>query len=194
MSCISSSAKTVSCSVGKVTDSDSLTALIKDYQKVHSKNLDNELNYYASQNYEKGMLEKAARSEASNGNCHPHQYRILRAARNKTLESLQKLDFSGLNTFESLYNLLKSELGPISGVGPLMIYDTALRIGAYRSLYPEKVYLHAGTRKGSQNLGIKLKGNTLDKSQLPEEIQVLEPMHIENFLCIYKDHLKKFYL
>ena len=193
MSCIVSSAKTVSCSAGKVTDSDSLTALIKHYQKGHSDNLDNELNYYASQNCEKDMLLKAARSEASNGKCHPHQYRIPQAARNQTHDALQKIDFSTIKTFDSLHRLLKSELGPIAGVGPLMIYDTALRIGAYQGLYPEKVYLHAGTREGSQNMGIKSKESVLEKSCFPEEIQKLDPVHIENFLCIYKNELEALY-
>ena len=39
-------------------------------------------------------------------------------------------------------------------MGELVVYDTALRIGARFGLEPEKVYVHRGTREGVRKLGL----------------------------------------
>jgi hypothetical protein len=53
---------------------------------------------------------------------------------------------------------------------------------------PQKVYLHAGTRKGAKALGIYEKGKeVLEMSELVKkypEFAKLESYHVEDFLCI----------
>ena len=59
----------------------------------------------------------------------------------------------------------------IKGIGELTIYDTALRIGFYLDIYPDKVYLHAGTREGAKRLigEDKVKNKKyLEMSELPK--------------------------
>ena len=51
----------------------------------------------------------------------------------------------------------------------------------------KKVYLHAGTARGAENLGLETHGGYLDRSDLPEPLRQLSCAHTENFLCIYKD-------
>jgi hypothetical protein len=81
---------------------------------------------------------------------------------------------------------------PIKGLGELYAYDTAYFIGAHLDLTPEKVYLHAGTRKGAQALGFSGGLAYLMPSQLPVELHILTPYEMEDFLCIYKGFLARF--
>lgn len=76
----------------------------------------------------------------------------------------------------------------IVGLGELYFYDTALRIGAYLNLHPEKVYLHRGTRIGAKKLGFDWKKESLDPAIFPEPLKPLKPLEIDYFLCIYKKY------
>jgi hypothetical protein len=81
---------------------------------------------------------------------------------------------------------------PIKGLGKLYAYDVAHLIGAHLNLSPERVYLHAGTRKGARALGFPSALEYLTPSQLPSELQILKPYEMEDFLCIYKAFLARF--
>ena len=81
----------------------------------------------------------------------------------------------------------------IKGIGPLTCYDTAQRIGAKIRLFPEHIYLHAGTKTGAEKLlGKRLKVKFINKTDLPNPFHNanLTNAEIEDILCIYKD---KFY-
>ena len=89
-----------------------------------------------------------------------------------------------------MFNLVRSEVGGILGIGELYIYDTSMRLGAYLGFLPTKVYLHAGTRKGAKALGFT-NSDALEISELPTEFGRLDPHEVEDVLCIFKDELKK---
>lgn len=98
------------------------------------------------------------------------------------------VELSNLTTFTELYNTL--ETLKIDGIGDLTIYDTATMIGCPNGVYPEVVYLHAGTANGAKALGIN--GVTATKEQfvdICDAFEKLEPIQIEDFLCIYKKQL-----
>ena len=59
-------------------------------------------------------------------------------------------------------------------------------LGHTWGLWPELVYLHAGTKKGCKALGVATKGGTVEMEKLPKAVRSLEPYHAENFLCIFK--------
>ena len=91
-------------------------------------------------------------------------------------------------TFDELYKAVE-EL-KIKGIGDLTIYDTATMIGCPNEVYPDKVYLHAGAAAGAKALGIE--ALVVDKSvfvSLFPAFDKLNPLQIEDFLCIYKSHL-----
>lgn len=88
-----------------------------------------------------------------------------------------------------MHALIERLVGRTRGIGELYVYDTALRIGAWLELFPGKVYLHAGTRWGARALGFDPKARALEVSELPQELQQLEPYEIEDLLCIFKDKL-----
>ena len=74
--------------------------------------------------------------------------------------------------------------------GKLASYDTSLRIGAHRGLWPRWVYLHTGTRTGAKALNLDISGVSLEVSDLPGPLRRLQPYEVEDFLCIYKQNLK----
>ena len=95
------------------------------------------------------------------------------------------------NLFETLFDFLLPLKEKIKGIGELTHYDFALRIGAYLGHFPQKIYLHSGTKEGAESLlKKKISEDSLETKDFPKELQCLKPYHIENFLCIYKKKLK----
>jgi hypothetical protein len=70
-----------------------------------------------------------------------------------------------------------------------MVYDTAVRIGAYLGLEPDRVYLHAGTRRGARALGLGAGREWLEIRELPVQFRRLNGRRLEDILCIYKREL-----
>lgn len=98
--------------------------------------------------------------------------------------------FDKCTDFESIIRNVESCADKFYGIGDLTIYDTATMIGCPINVYPEVVYLHAGTADGAKALGIL--GKTATKEQFVEVCDAfgkLEPIQIEDFLCIYKKQL-----
>lgn len=85
----------------------------------------------------------------------------------------------------------------VKGFGELSIYDTAVRIGAFLGIAPDMVYLHAGTRKGIEQLEVKgylPKGASKQKSiavnDMPDEFKKLTPDDIQHFACLKKKEIE----
>ena len=100
-----------------------------------------------------------------------------------------KGQLSGAADFEILFQVVKTNISPIRKIGELACYDIAHRIGAYLHIYPDDVYLHAGTRAGAKALGIKAKTNVIQVTALPPEFRRLTAAQIEDCLCIFKTEL-----
>ena len=92
-------------------------------------------------------------------------------------------------SFDDLHRTVHHRISGIHRIGELAVYDIACRIGAFLGLSPDRIYLHAGTRKGAQALG--LRGTTVHKNDLPPEFHRLSPAEIEDCLCIYKAWLQR---
>ena len=105
--------------------------------------------------------------------------------------ALKRIELEGLRDFDDLYSVIDDEIGTIPGVGKLMTYDTALRIGANMRLEPRLVYLHAGTSKGAKRLGLSTREGVLRPKDIPPVLRRLSPREIEDCLCIYKDQLRR---
>lgn len=130
----------------------------------------------------------AARSTNANGKKHPHQYRL----QNQTLQQFgeilirQMRSISAATTFEELISAVRN--ARIYGIGELAIYDVAVRIGAFKNIWPEKIYLHAGARVGASALIDNLTSDVIEKNQLPSDFRNsdLSCYELEDILCIYK--------
>jgi len=106
---------------------------------------------------------------------------VLVAVSNNLLQETQVLRDSV--SFDAILGLVQACSVP--GFGALARYDTALRIGFWRSLLPDKVYLHAGTRRGARNLGLDVSRDYLTLEEIPVQFRDLAPHEIEDALCIY---------
>ncbi len=123
---------------------------------------------------------------------HGHQRRIKQAALHKALKTLRfKIgELKGCKSFDQIFECVSSNCSEIEGLGPLYIYDTSLRIGAFSKKLPKRVHLQAGALTGARALGLDVKNLPIPVSVFPKSMQQLAAHEIEDFLCIYKDDLK----
>ena len=121
-------------------------------------------------------------------------------ARERLLQNLTKIKRS--KNFLDLYNRVRQITQDIdNGLGRLFYYDTALRIGACKELelYPEHIFLQRGSLKGAEAMQVDLSTYHYDKPYIAKKIfdqfsrkfKTLEAKHLETFLCVYHDRIKK---
>ena len=171
-----------------------LKVFIRHYKTNYRPNKENELDWFENQPSFESAIINAAEAKDENGKRYSHQRRIKRLAINiaktellENIDNLEKCD-----SFHSLWLMMNSLIKSLSGIGELYVYDTALRFGAFLKLYPEKVYLHAGTRTGANRLKIKKSNKDwIELGELPKEFQELPMNEVEDILCIYKDDFIK---
>jgi len=126
-----------------------------------------------------------------------HSHQPLRTMSNEALgEAATRLeahevDIAAATNFATLQALIEATIESISGIGELAVYDITLRIGAYRGLHPTEVYLHAGTRKGVQALGLSANRKSLPMTSLPADLRLLSAEEAEDLLCIYRQTLAR---
>ena len=121
-----------------------------------------------------------------------HQWRLTPAALAAGLQALRpmahRLEHSG--SFDELHDRVLAVAHRTRGLGALWAYDTAVRIGESIGLAPEKIYLHAGTRKGAENLGFAVrKQPVLSLKEVHArypELRKLSAGDLESFFCVYK--------
>jgi hypothetical protein len=152
-----------------------------------------EFSFYASCSSLAETIRTGANAIRIDGKRHDHQRRIpaqsLAAFGRRLVE--HEADIRAIRTFSDLHTLITQLSANIYRIGPLAVYDTATRIGAKLNLLPKEIYLHAGTRKGAEALGIDSKLESVSASILPPEFNRLTPSEIEDVLCMYKSNLRR---
>jgi hypothetical protein len=127
--------------------------------------------------------------EEPDGTRYSHQRRRTPAELRRGLKNLLR-DIAKLEAavnFGQLIETVQASVGHLKGLNELYVYDVSLYIGAFKGALPQRVYLHAGTRKGALALKLDAKRRkALDMSEIPEPLNKLEPHEIEDVLCIYK--------
>ena len=123
---------------------------------------------------------------------HAHQRRVKSSHRRLAADQLKKKtsDLESHTTFKQIYATVEACIQQPSGPfqsAPLFTYDLSLRIGFYKRIYPQDVYLHCGALRGAQAI---LKTRKLPRfvpiSTFPVEFAVLKAYEIENCLCNYE--------
>ena len=149
-----------------------------------------EMDTFRHEKSRASAIRRAALCEFPDGKRHPHQYRIPRNLLELAEERLQAAGgrLAGARDFDALYDLVEREIGSVKGIGKLVVYDIAQRIGAYLGKSPILVYLHRGTKEGAAVLGFH--GRTLDPAIMPTAFSQLTPAEIEDCLCIFKGELR----
>lgn len=172
----------------KQTDIDNkkLKRLAEQYRRDFVPNRQEMQDRYAQMPDLATAIRNAALARRKDGKCESHQRRV-GLQRLKLFErSIQKVrdHLARCRTFDDIH-IIVSECRT-EGIGPLTIYDTAVRIGAYLGLTPEKVYLHTGTKKGAKILGLDVSAGYMEPNELPLPLRRLLPDEVEDFLCIFK--------
>lgn len=169
------------------TFSDIIAAYVRDYRAgAHQ-----EQRWFAIQKSLEDAVSLAALAQSPSGKRLSHQRRIpaavLATARRALLANLRRLKEA--KSIEDLHKEVESIVGPIQGIGELYVYDTAVRISAKLGLRPKYVYVHAGVREGAKNCGFERGRKRIAVDELPLPFQTLDPLEIEDILCIYKGQL-----
>ena len=152
--------------------------------------IDNVIKYVLEQNSLEEAINIAIMSKDKNGNFHPHQYRIYNDVYENFIQNLLSIKnkIKDSKNFDELIKTIE-KYKPFRA-GELFCYDVALRIGHYLKLLPDRIYIHAGTRKGLSNLlKRRIYEQTINKQNLPEPFCScdLTPGQLEDFLCINKE-------
>ncbi len=177
-----------SCSPRDAPPPRTYRTIVARYIRDHRAPAAAEMRYYASQPSLRKAVELAALAVTCHGKRHAHQRRIPRKVLQKAKARLTPMRLDLYHSFHALHAAIDQRIRSIPGVGPLMVYDIATRIGAYLRRQPEYVYLHAGTRDGARILGLAA-GAFIDPAALPSAFKRLSPREIEDCLCIYRDFL-----
>lgn len=171
----------------------SLSDLVDEFLQDQEGCCADEDEFYAGLDSLETAIEFAALAKTATGAISNHQRQWVdrgSMAQSGTILLAAKSQIASCRTFDSLLVLIQDLLVGVPGLGELYYYDTARRIGAFLSLFPTRVYLHRGTRDGAKALGLDHKKPYLSMSSLPAELRKLEPKHVEDFLCRYKERLK----
>lgn len=135
-------------------------------------------------------IRRAALCEFPDGKRHPHQClipkRLLELAEERLQAAAKRI--ADARDFDALHEIVDREIGSVRGIGELMVYDIAHRIGAHFGKAPKMTYLHRGVKEGAAALGFR--GKSLDPAMLPAPFSRLTPAEIEDCLCIYKGELR----
>ena len=167
---------------------------MSQWEEHNRSNLRDLLNGYRTSSFPDAMKAASHGEFPPNGEKagkrHPHQRRLADKALNQWAKTLGRTQaiiqaFRG-QAFEGLFDFIDERARTISGIGPLMVYDTALRIGANIECLPKDwVYLHAHARIPD------VYDFRIEKSKLSKELEKWEAYEIEDFLCIYQKQIKK---
>ncbi len=198
---ITPGAKNGGCGKPVLTDpgNQSLPELMSQWETENRPGFHEYLDGYRSSSFPEA-LKAASRGECPPngkdvGKRHFHQRRIPKTAIKQWASKLDKAQaqiqsFLGLS-FEDLFDFLDERARTIDGIGPLMVYDTALRIGANIGCLPKDwVYLHAHARIS----GVRSDVQRIRKSEFPKTLKALEAWEayeIEDFLCVYQKQIKE---
>jgi len=145
----------------------------------------NGVEYFIRHNHQEVFLDKE-------GNQRGVPYEISKIVRDNLIKRTN--DILKAKNFDDLYNIVYE--CKVKGFGDLSVYDSAMRIAAKLNIEPDKVYLHAGARKGMEILEAKgyvengsSKKKFVDIKDMPREIQQLKAAETEHMLCSMKDYM-----
>lgn len=130
-----------------------LEAIVEDFQwrYVERKKTDQVIVFCERATDFPTAVRRAVESRDENGKHHNHQSKVDLGARRtfgrKIIRRQHKVQrIAREYGFDAVHDLL-DEIKPY-GIGPVTVYDVAVRIGAYLKIEPQSVYMHAGVRQG----------------------------------------------
>src|ERR1700733_5236078 len=163
-----------------------LTELIVHAPDGTFKITNNGIEYFIRHNHQEVFIDNLGHQRGI-------EYLISKKVRDNLLKRINKV--LAATTFDKIIEIVTE--CRVKGFGELAIYDTSMRIASYLNIEPDKVYLHAGTRKGMEILEIKgyvgigiSKMKYVETEILPKELKVLKAAETEHFLCSMKENMQ----
>lgn len=177
-------------------------AIARDFQwrYVDTKKTDQVVRYCEDAPRFAIAVRRAVEARDANGKHHNHQSKVDITARRKLgakLVAKKKMvekiaSIRHHDRFDLLHDLI-DEIKPF-GIGPVTVYDVAVRVGAYLGIDPQSVYMHAGVRLGYEALfgaGSSKGIERVPLSRFPEPFCYMEADDIEDILCTYREIFSK---
>jgi hypothetical protein len=147
----------------------------------------------------RAALSRAVLARRPSGKMHNHQSKQanILPVWLKTLMGRVNYMVEEMDTFDQLYKYLWDHRIP--GIGPMTVYDTAVRWGEYLGLEPEQIYVHAGVQSGLRALHDvdlldyrTIEGRrTIPMRYLPKPLNSKPADMVEDFLCTYRSAILK---
>jgi len=171
--------------------------IIREYRAYVIENPDTWLIHCKKRRSLTEAIKCAAESINHKKKRHPHQYRLIKEDLSLFANALliYELEINDCQDFDELFVLVEKIGATVKGIGEMLIYDTAERIGCFKNVEPENIYLHAGTRKGAEillNKKLSKKIKYISRDLLPETLNnpSLSCSQLEDILCMYKHKFK----
>ena len=187
-----------------VEDTSTLLGLWRDFEErrdnpdslVHKYKDDIPRYCYEAPSFDQAIA-RAVLARRPNGKMHNHQSKQAKilpvwwhALKNNSERRRIMLD---VETFDQLYEYLWS--WRISGIGPMTVYDTAVRLGEYLGVEPKALYFHAGVegglialvRRGYVNGKLIEHKRKIPMHYLPKPLSNKPADMVEDFLCTYRE-------
>ena len=170
-----------------------LERIIKHYKLKSRKQIDSLILFCIAQKTLKEAIEVAVKSIDENDKVHFHQRRVEKAELDSFAERLilSETLIDSSHSFDDIYTIINSAKNEY--IPELTVYDVAQRIGAYKNIYSDKIYLQSGTKIGAENLLGSLGGKKfLLREDLPSPFQNPDftLADIEEILFQYKDEFE----
>lgn len=181
----------------------SLAAIKRDFKWRYqdTKKTDQVIEWCRSAPTLRSAIDRAVRARDENGKHHNHQSKVDLNARLELGQALSTVSTRGFRRmdFDDLHDLI-DEIKPY-GIGPVTVYDVAVRVGAYLGIEPQSVYVHAGVRKGLKALeeALNRKHGTrayldgahklprVPMSMFPAPWNKMRADDVEDMLCTYRE-------
>ena len=170
-----------------------LERIIKHYKLKSKKQIDSLILFSMAQKSLKEAIEVAAKSVDEHNKVHFHQRRVEKPELISFSERLilREAAINSANIFDDIFEIINSEKNEY--ISELTVYDVAQRIGAFKNIYSDKIYLQSGTKIGAENLLGRLNNSKfLMREDLPSPFQRPDftIADIEEILFQYKDEFE----
>lgn len=149
-------------------------------------------------------ISRAIEARDADGKHHNHQSKVDIGARRLFGKRIwtRRNQVKKCKDFDTLHDLF-DEIKPY-GIGPVTVYDVAVRVGAYLGIEPTSVYMHAGVRQGFKALQEAMdpfdndgapgwtdpqvaKLPRIPMSTFPSPLRHMRADDVEDILCTYRE-------
>jgi hypothetical protein len=182
---------------------DNLDAIVRDFQwrYVDRKKTDQVIAFCGEAPDLPTAVRRAVEARDANGKHHNHQSKVNIDARRLFGRRIVRAAQAGripLDDFDAMHDWMDDHK-PV-GIGPVTVYDTAVRVAAFVGIEPKSVYMHAGVQQGFRTLLGAMTWCTMtsaryqaqdfkrvDVGLFPPPLCHMKADDVEDILCTYRE-------